>query len=155
MRRNRFTVACALALVLCVAMFGRLVSFNVAGQTHFEMLGADAPPFAAERQAGVMVHAMVGVWYQGWPLPARSSYSVGGPIYVTWCPWGVLADAVVLLILAGVMGLLAFQWFRTPRRSSVFCLCCAYSLTGNTSGICPECGTPSESKTAPIKTARI
>jgi len=29
------------------------------------------------------------------------------------------------------------RWLRAGR-----CLCCGYDLTGNTSGICPECGTP-------------
>ena len=29
-----------------------------------------------------------------------------------------------------------------PRFPAGFCQLCSYDLTGNTSGICPECGTP-------------
>jgi hypothetical protein len=29
---------------------------------------------------------------------------------------------------------------RLERRQSNLCECCAYNLTGNVSGICPECG---------------
>ena len=51
-----------------------------------------------------------------------------------------------------VVTILFFAWpsvalWRGPlrrhwRRKRAQCLCCGYNLTGNTSGICPECGTP-------------
>jgi uncharacterized paraquat-inducible protein A len=31
---------------------------------------------------------------------------------------------------------------RRQRRGKGLCLACGYNLTGNTSGICPECGEP-------------
>ena len=31
---------------------------------------------------------------------------------------------------------------RRARRRAGCCLTCGYNLTGNTSGVCPECGTP-------------
>ena len=34
------------------------------------------------------------------------------------------------------------RWKEWHRRSLGLCLRCAYNLTGNTSGVCPECGTP-------------
>jgi len=33
------------------------------------------------------------------------------------------------------------RW-REPRHPEYTCTCCHYDLTGNTSGICPECGAP-------------
>jgi hypothetical protein len=39
------------------------------------------------------------------------------------------------------------------RPSSTSCPTCSYNLTGNTSGVCPECGTAINSKDVPIKIA--
>lgn len=63
-----------------------------------------------------------------------------GPLQVTllrfpfWLPSGLLL--AVLFLLAGV------PWLRRRyRRRRGLCLRCAYDLTGNETGICPECGT--------------
>lgn len=38
---------------------------------------------------------------------------------------------------------LARRCFRRWRREITgYCVCCGYNLTGNTSGVCPECGSP-------------
>lgn len=34
------------------------------------------------------------------------------------------------------------RWVRHKRTASNQCIDCGYDLTGNTSGVCPECGTP-------------
>jgi len=38
---------------------------------------------------------------------------------------------------------------RRLRRGQPLCLSCGYNLTGNTSGICPECGTPARQQSEP------
>ena len=54
-------------------------------------------------------------------------YSVDVPL---WCPFLVL------------LGPTLFLWWRDRRRSRAgHCRRCDYDLTGNTSGVCPECGT--------------
>jgi predicted amidophosphoribosyltransferase len=36
----------------------------------------------------------------------------------------------------------AYLWWRDRRTPPGHCPKCGYNLTGNVSGICPECGTP-------------
>jgi hypothetical protein len=56
--------------------------------------------------------------------------------------------------VATLLSILPFRWFFSRRRKSILarrrvhglCLQCGYSLTGNTSGICPECGTADRSQ---------
>ena len=45
------------------------------------------------------------------------------------------------------------RYRRQSRRCRNLCATCSYNLTGNTSGICPECGTTAKSKDVPIKIA--
>ncbi|MFN0135001.1 MAG: hypothetical protein ACKVS9_02670 [Phycisphaerae bacterium] len=48
------------------------------------------------------------------------------------------------MLPAALVALLAWWRFRLLRRRSLagHCPKCSYNLTGNTSGVCPECGTP-------------
>jgi hypothetical protein len=66
-------------------------------------------------------------------------------------------DRNELLLICGLLGAsvlffwaafgVLFQWpgFRPPPKPNE-CPRCRYDLTGNTSGVCPECGTPMEIK---------
>lgn len=56
--------------------------------------------------------------------------------------WGVAINDLLLAIPAAliVVGGMIFGWPRTPPPG--FCAACGYDLTANTSGLCPECGTP-------------
>jgi len=51
----------------------------------------------------------------------------------------VFGMAVVFLTLFSFEALAC--WRRTRRREEFHCKCCNYNLTGNKSGVCPECGT--------------
>jgi uncharacterized paraquat-inducible protein A len=42
---------------------------------------------------------------------------------------------------------------RRMRFTQLCCTMCEYNPTGNTSDVCPECGTPIKSKDVPIKIA--
>jgi len=49
----------------------------------------------------------------------------------------------LLFALPSAVKLFVFVWRRWPKRSRVgYCSECKYDLAGNTSGVCPECGTP-------------
>jgi hypothetical protein len=49
---------------------------------------------------------------------------------------------VVLHGIEKVIAILSGADNQRKRGEAGFCLTCGYNLTGNTSGVCPECGTP-------------
>ena len=60
--------------------------------------------------------------------------------------WGGLPAGYMPLALFGVVGVVFYIFFERParqalsRRANGLCLGCGYDLTGNVSGVCPECG---------------
>ena len=58
---------------------------------------------------------------------------------------GLLPLAVGLLSLPFWLPAALRDERRSKRRRKGLCLACGYNLTGNTSGVCPECGTPTTS----------
>ena len=63
--------------------------------------------------------------------------------------WRVTYRVVPLwLILAAVSAPTAFLWYRDRRQPKGHCPSCGYDLTGNVSGVCPECGTNARSENA-------
>jgi hypothetical protein len=59
----------------------------------------------------------------------------------TWNPgWEINVPLWMPLLLAA--GATALLFWRSRRRYPGYCVRCGYSLTGNTSGVCPECGEP-------------
>ena len=67
------------------------------------------------------------------------------PVFDGFGPW----VAIVGIVLSNALGLYcgyrsfrASVWPHKPGPLPGHCLKCGYNLTGNVSGICPECGTP-------------
>jgi hypothetical protein len=61
--------------------------------------------------------------------------------------WGIVRNdslfwAIVLLIASGIALAMARLARRMPRPTTARCPACDYDLTGNVSGVCPECGAP-------------
>jgi hypothetical protein len=57
----------------------------------------------------------------------------------------------ILMILPVFAVPTVFAWYRDHRRDlAEHCVGCGYNLTGNVSGVCPECGTPLDRPTSPI-----
>lgn len=69
---------------------------------------------------------------------SRTMYSVLCP---TWFPILCFGAYPVISLLRSIPG-----WRRNRRRRRGLCVKCAYNLTGNTTGVCPECGTKCEPK---------
>ncbi len=79
-------------------------------------------------------------------VSARDPY--GPPRYRFW----LYVPLWVPLVVAAVLTLLAWRWKRrTPPGT---CRSCGYDLTGNVSGRCPECGTPTNANAAPATAGR-
>ena len=66
--------------------------------------------------------------------------------------WDELKLGLPYWLLTAAFAILPWRWYSAHRRSkrlsepSPSCKTCGYSLTGNTSGTCPECGTASAGK---------
>ncbi len=66
------------------------------------------------------------------PYPGLTTWRRGGRTLITWWPlWPVFLAAAVPTTLL---------WWRDRRYPKGHCQTCGYDLTGNTSGVCPECG---------------
>lgn len=66
-----------------------------------------------------------------------------------------VTDITVPLVLASASGVLAYlAWRRRGLRLADACRC-GYRLTGNTSGVCPECGLPADERRAFSERARV
>lgn len=57
------------------------------------------------------------------------------------CPWHEVHLAVPLLLTATLTVISFFYTYRHSTLRPGCCTACGYNLTGNVSGICPECGT--------------
>jgi hypothetical protein len=88
----------------------------------------------------------------GWSARAETGSGLAGV---------VAAFSILLLALMGWLCKLAFDWLVPPVPPGIdldqlpICHTCGYELTGNVSGVCPECGTPVESKNLPAENRRI
>jgi hypothetical protein len=150
-----------LSVLLLVAWAAALLR-DVNCMFHRASTGSGARPswFALDLMSGcVLCH------YYGWPAPP-ALYVIGGidppsspPI---WFPhyypptrfpthWesSVLLPLWIPLLLS--VGLTGFLFWRDRRRVSPAncCTACGYDLTGNASGVCPECGASITSREVP------
>jgi predicted RNA-binding Zn-ribbon protein involved in translation (DUF1610 family) len=57
---------------------------------------------------------------------------------------GGIAGAIVVALFSVVTSSLRHELYRRALVENHLCTTCGYSLTGNSSGICPECGTAIE-----------
>ena len=63
--------------------------------------------------------------------------------------WSVGVPLFYLFVLFAILpGVWSVRVCRTWRRVEGHCTSCGYNLTGNTSGACPECGSPTTQESA-------
>ncbi|HEY8746696.1 MAG TPA: hypothetical protein VIM11_01900 [Tepidisphaeraceae bacterium] len=160
MRRRLFFLASLLSLLLFVAtvvlwvrscsvidgMFFQKWIFRLEGGNvyiSYDRLGKRSPSVEFSHESRSRLSDDDGMWF--WlntNLRSPVDFSVA---------FHLIAPALLLAILPTIYVLLLW---RGRRREWVgLCPICAYDLTGNTSGVCPECGTTIKSKAMPIKIA--
>ena len=136
-------VACVVLLICWRAEHGRSVVLHVPGK-HGLAIGNGAIHLSIARsRVGTIVK-----WADSWGVtvfgnPQPSSYwpyrrpeiwyTLGGSKVFTlplWIPLAIVAIPTAIL------------WYRDRRPPPGRCQECGYDLTGNLSGVCPECGMP-------------
>lgn len=95
----------------------------------------------------VTMKYLSGFTYWGGPAYSEVEHEIPGPplrIFTTTVTTVVFPIWAVLLLLWAYPALMFARGplRRYRRRKRGLCTQCAYDLTGNLSGICPECGTP-------------
>jgi len=83
-------------------------------------------------------HFYRGAWYLDW----RPTWKSPGRLPET--DWHIRIPLVILVPLFAIYPTLVIHRIARDRRRRKrgLCVACAYDLTGNTSGLCPECGAP-------------
>lgn len=106
--------------------------FDAAGQEALGSVVWEGP--VAHPEHGFSVHARARVVS---PLATGGRYGYTVRYDSIFVAWWLIALAFTLPPL----GVAAIKRIRRARRRAGLCGKCAYDLTGNVSGICPECGT--------------
>jgi hypothetical protein len=151
-RRRLFTIASGLLLLLCVAAVALWSLMHRPDVAYFHGYGVQimwrgrevaAPPYAIPLDEGKRFARLE--WGRRWSLvtfpttgkPARDAYIES--LWVLFPRWFCVLSAILPLAVFYALR----QWQSVPPNH---CGICSYSLTGNTSGVCPECGTPVQQK---------
>ena len=128
-------------------LFGRALDFPTAIQSRSGVIALDLFPsedLGAEREwrwwVADLSHGFnwpdLGWGWPGWGDPHWRLASGGETVASLWLPYWILVFALAILPLL-------WLWRRRRRMALERVGCCAtcgYNLTGNVSGICPECG---------------
>ncbi|MBI5863080.1 MAG: hypothetical protein HZB38_00935 [Planctomycetes bacterium] len=92
------------------------------------------PQQEREDRWAVCLGNQIGFYYGG-------SYEPPGTILIHGVYYEALAQIWLIVAILGLPWLLAaFRALRAPPGSVLACRKCEYDLTGNVSGVCPECG---------------
>ena len=63
-------------------------------------------------------------------------------VFVVGLAFLLLVTLLTAILLGVIPAMLVNRFDRRNRRRRLgLCMCCGYDLTGNVSGVCPECGT--------------
>ena len=123
------TRACARLGCLGILAFGLLV-IGVSYLAPFDV--GDVEGYLAVRNGSIG-------WYRLWIIEPDSITDFFAPDPLVELRLGALLG---ICIGAGLLFVVLSYCGRGRRDAVGICACCGYDLRGNTSGICPECGTP-------------
>jgi hypothetical protein len=169
--RHLFNIASAVSLLLFIAVMSLWIrgfkvsdGFYLYGPRSFSFLTADGmisliswempstgsqplkhhtfPPgyttqfVQAYDQIGI--HIAHTIWVH---VPANAPAGLTPGMRIVRVPHWILAGVLIILPISFMYRFMT----RSRRRDAMLCAKCDYNLTGNTSGVCPECGTPKTS----------
>lgn len=97
----------------------------------------DDPPLTLRTTRSPLVPEGVMSWWGNLGFHYRRDWEAGYWAFSFSIPHGALALAASIVPL---------YWMRRQRRALGGCRSCGYNLTGNVSGVCPECGTAIQQK---------
>jgi hypothetical protein len=160
-RRRLFNLGVLLSLVLCLGTVLLWVrservyeSIHWHGRDWGRDIGTDDGILVySEWHAPVDLIETPAVWksQKRFPQPRRFGMEryngavSGAVVGNAWAPWFPLWLPAILTAL--MPGMWLYSLVRRRRQFKLGqCSHCGYSLTGNTSGVCPECGTPAADK---------
>jgi len=143
MRRKLFSFAAMLSLLLClgtVAVWGLQTGAGQRGEIHFG--NAALGRMTVNREGWYYVHAVSA------SFPDLRDREWGGFRMTVIHTFGRVPQYLSLDLphwfVAGVASVLPAAWLvkrKLSKKKAGLCAGCGYSLTGNVSGVCPECGT--------------
>jgi predicted MFS family arabinose efflux permease len=135
-------------LVLPGAGQGRPVRFALAAAPFFSLAAyiiAGVMNGLARRRAGNLDALRVCCWTAfgfGLGIGACPGGGYFGAYYPQHVPWALLVGAVIVIASVTLNVVLTLKFRPPPDDGAPYCQECGYNLTGNESGICPECGEP-------------
>ncbi len=157
MRRHLFTLASAVSLLLCLATVVLWVrSYAIRDELFCGNLKLhSAISVSASSNRGILSLSRTGpsrssglYWDCFAPNPLQTS-GMFGIVRRTTGPSHLDTFYFPIVVLSGLFALLHASWVVMKSRDGTrhaSCRSCGYDLTGNTSGICPECGSAVEAK---------
>jgi hypothetical protein len=75
------------------------------------------------------------------PRPIRPVHTPDPPLFDSWGEFCLAAVCGVVITSVLPIAWLFVRLFVRPKSLADVCAQCSYNLTGNVSGVCPECGT--------------
>lgn len=165
MRRRLFNLAAAVSLLLCLAIIGQWIRSywftdawmwdTLTSRRSIATIGGAICYIRSEETKGQMRFMDKPGFYStptivpvgGTPIPPDWTFAGFKATHVVVGSWRGFTFAVpfwpvVVLTAVAALGLLSGHSGHRRRSQEPVCNRCGYNLTGNISGICPECGTP-------------
>ncbi len=115
--------------------------------------------FAVDYHPSHDTHINPCCWIVDFPAIATWYYLMKATAWVTGIPFDRLLNSALSQFIA-IVFFGGLQWFLVAWRHVVYrrpkpakgnlCRKCQYNLTGNVSGVCPECGTPIDRRDAGV-----
>jgi hypothetical protein len=143
--RHGFSVGAAVVTTVCVASIWYAVAWGIGDWTVYLSYGSVSIYY--QKNAGI------GYWFEsGW-----NGESARLCIWFEYANLGTSGWTLYVPLWPVIVAIVALMWWTRERKCVTTCWHCSYDLTGNVSGICPECGTevPAPEGTTSSESPRI